>query len=664
MRGFKFAAFDGLCADLSDEELQLKWQHYTRALTSASTSTTVAILAAGPTGGVSMIGAMIAGPLLHNARKKRAIVGRHMLSRGLEPETRSKDIYVPLAIGSAVGAATMGLGSVGAEALAVDAIIDKTVGKVVLHTALDVAATAGEEKHLRHEHRKEQRKRSEGLLLRPSRSFVQETQTDTEYKAAVPLRPSRSFVVDCEYVPYRPEPVQQQLSVPPSFVDGRYSDSEYTMVGALRSSSSVAHWDDQVYEVPQSQRDQNETSVTSSRAVMEKYPLVWEYITSSNVTGQSSPIDAGGDASMFSGLFESFDEDTLEALERDLEQAVEDMDTAGVNPFEDDANIAPPQKGRTFEEPSDLDNLVRRHSVRYTSKINRRSEVPSLFMNDNPSVIMEEAPPAYYLQEFAHRPECMDEKSTSARQYENAGSIHRSNSTSSLASYFNVSDMPPPSYEHLRHPSTVSAMSTAPSSYHRPSFSSASSVSTMSTVYGQPSSHSRTKPEYAASQLSASSWTSRATSSIYDRPEKDSYDQPISPRPKSEYARSDYSTTDSESSRTSTVTGKVSREYAPSEYPAVDSESAYSTTSRTSSIASRASRIASRVGSVASSTNQGLAKTKYLGLETATKVAVGGSLCLMGIRPSVQRKMLEKGKGKLSQAWERRHADDDYREYA
>lgn len=636
MRGFKFAEFDALCAELSDEELQLKWQHYTRTLTSASTSTTVSVLAAGPTGGVSMIGAMIAGPLLHNARKKRQMVGRHMRSRGLEPDTRAKDVYVPLAIGGTVGAATMGVGSIGAEALAVDLIADKTVAKVILHTALDVGVTAGEEKHLRHEHKKEQRQLGTSLL-RPSRSFVEETRADTEYTLPGSLRPSRSFVVEGSQSPFQPmERTQQQqdaLLFRPSRsrMEDTHLDFEYTMAGALRSSASVISKHDQDYhngQLPTKQSDQADKSTLSTRLFEEKYPLIYEYITSSNVSGQLGSARVGIDVSMLSGVFESFDDATLDELERDLEQAVEDMDAAYADqpevPVENAGGNGPHRTTRTFEEPSHLDNLVRRHSVLYTSNATRRSV--------GPSILMHEAPPAYGAHDFADIPELGDRKAWYAHQYKDAGSIFRSSSTSTLDSVSSDSTMPP-RYDHLRHPSTASSMSTTSSSYHRPSLSSASSMSTIPTSYDR-TTPCRSLSEYststAKSHSSASSWTSGVDSGICPGSGKDKHDPPTSPKPVSEYPQSEYS-----------VAGSLSR----------------------FSVASRTSTVVSRASSVASSTHQGLAKTKYLGLETATKLAVGGSLCLVGVRPSVQRKMLDKAKGKFSEAKVTRHADDDYKDY-
>lgn len=620
MRGFKFAEFDALCADLSDEELQLKWQHYTRALTSASTSTSVAVLAAGPTGGVSIIGAMIAGPLLHNARRKRQMVGRHMRSRGLEPETRRKDVLVPMAIGGAVGAATMGVGSIGAEALAVDAVVDKTVAKVVLHTALDVGATAGEERHLKHELKKERRRLAAGGAgLRPSKSFVAgETEVDPEVRlAGQRLRPSRSFVLDDGQLLFQPPRTQQQLVVPPlrqrrSSTSDTVLDPEYTMAGALASSSSVADEDDQVNQVPEKQRYQPyrpDAMTTSPKIFVERYPLISEYITSSDVLGEASAAHSGVDATMLAGLFESFDEETLAELERDLEQAIEDMDSATVvddqaaEHAHDAESAETEHAGRTFEEPADTDRLIKRHSVMYTSKVKRRSEIPSMYMG--------EAPPAYSVASSSQQYEPTDSKTEGGPREKDTYSLSRLERTSTMASASSVQTMPP-TYEDSLYSATMSSTSAASSSYHQ---STSASVSSYQTHPG----YARSTSEYS-SLSSADSWTSNVTSSTY--------------KGKRPVSRDDASSIYSESD-VSTV--------APS-------ESGFSTVSRTSTLASRAS-------SVASSTHQGLAKTNYLGLETATKLAIGGSLCLVGVRPSVQRKMLDKAKGKISDAREARRAE-------
>lgn len=97
-----------------------------------------------------MIGAMIAGPLIHNARKNRQIIEHHMGIRGIEPETRNKDIYGPMGFSAVLGGATTGVGSIGAELLAVD-----TMTKIASHAAIDAGVTAAEDKHSQREHDKE-----------------------------------------------------------------------------------------------------------------------------------------------------------------------------------------------------------------------------------------------------------------------------------------------------------------------------------------------------------------------------------------------------------------------------------------------------------------------------------------------------------------------------
>lgn len=97
MPGYKtLKRFDTLCIDMTDEDLQLRWQHYTRALFSSATSTVVALVALGPTNGISAIGIVISGPFLWNAFVKRRIVHRHMAGRGIIPHTRKRDMFVPI----------------------------------------------------------------------------------------------------------------------------------------------------------------------------------------------------------------------------------------------------------------------------------------------------------------------------------------------------------------------------------------------------------------------------------------------------------------------------------------------------------------------------------------------------------------------------------------
>lgn len=88
---------------------------------------------------------------------------------------------------------------------------------------------------------------------------------------------------------------------------------------------------------------------------------------------------------------------------------------------------------------------------------------------------------------------------------------------------------------------------------------------------------------------------------------------------------------------------------------------------------------------MALSAHESMKKVGYLGLEPATKLAIGGSLLMVGVRPSVQRKYLDKAKGKMGlhveekggngfmgmgkefgkakEKQRRADADDDYRDY-
>src|SRR5690554_593637 len=62
---FDFEAYDAKCRGLTPEELQREWQHYTRLISGASTSTAVSGLAIPLTLGVSVIGVGMAAPAIH-----------------------------------------------------------------------------------------------------------------------------------------------------------------------------------------------------------------------------------------------------------------------------------------------------------------------------------------------------------------------------------------------------------------------------------------------------------------------------------------------------------------------------------------------------------------------------------------------------------------------
>ncbi|KAK4104426.1 hypothetical protein N658DRAFT_397637, partial [Parathielavia hyrcaniae] len=160
---FNFTEYDTKCAGLSPEELQLEWQHYTRLISGASTSTAVSGLAIPLTCGVSLIGVGMAAPAIHNARKKREIIEKHLQRLGATHETRKRDVLGSMAFSGTIGVVTLGVGSLGADAVAqagaehgICAIAEnETAIKIVTHAALDGAGMALEHEYTHHKQEKE-----------------------------------------------------------------------------------------------------------------------------------------------------------------------------------------------------------------------------------------------------------------------------------------------------------------------------------------------------------------------------------------------------------------------------------------------------------------------------------------------------------------------------
>ncbi|KAI0998245.1 hypothetical protein K3495_g9950 [Podosphaera aphanis] len=154
---FDFVAYKAKCDALTTEELQLEWQNYTRQLTSGATMTATSVLFSPLTSGISLIGLGISVPQLHNARKKRKIVGNKMLSQGAEPHTRRRDIAIPAASSVACAALTFGLappvaGVIGGEAGA------KGVEYIISHATLDALWAVLDETRSACQHKRAQRK--------------------------------------------------------------------------------------------------------------------------------------------------------------------------------------------------------------------------------------------------------------------------------------------------------------------------------------------------------------------------------------------------------------------------------------------------------------------------------------------------------------------------
>ncbi|KAG9251046.1 uncharacterized protein F5Z01DRAFT_628400 [Emericellopsis atlantica] len=163
---FDFQKYDEKCRGLTPEELQREWQHYTRLITGAATSTTVSGLAIPLTAGVSTIGVALAAPAIHNARKKREIIERHLTRHSASHVTRKRDVLSGVAVSGTIGVMTLGVASMGADTIAahgaehgISAIIEnETAVKVVTHAALDGAGLGVEHVHTNHVRRKEAQK--------------------------------------------------------------------------------------------------------------------------------------------------------------------------------------------------------------------------------------------------------------------------------------------------------------------------------------------------------------------------------------------------------------------------------------------------------------------------------------------------------------------------
>ncbi|KAJ6256260.1 hypothetical protein Dda_9096 [Drechslerella dactyloides] len=160
---FDFKKYDEKCAAMSPEELQLQWEHYTRLISGAATSTAVSGVALPLTMGVSAVGVALAAPAIHNARKKREIIERHLNRHGTTHVTRKRDVLTSVAISGTIGVVTMGASSIAADAVTnhaaeygIQQVLENELAvKVGTHVAFDAAAMAGEHAHTSHKRKKE-----------------------------------------------------------------------------------------------------------------------------------------------------------------------------------------------------------------------------------------------------------------------------------------------------------------------------------------------------------------------------------------------------------------------------------------------------------------------------------------------------------------------------
>lgn len=738
-RGFKFDEFDALCGGLDGEQLQLKWQHYTRALSAASTSTAVATLAAGPTGGVSMIGAMIAGPLIHNARKKRQIIEHHMVIRGIEPETRNKDIYGPMGFSAVLGGATMGVGSLGAELLAVD-----TMTKIASHAAIDAGVTAAEDKHSQREHEKEMQKAdaqlvrantapvsqvvptnpsigqvllnhtksmptslgatANGLIASAARLKAEKYPLLKEYltSVAVHSRGSPSKATSREGGPRAP--------FPPVTTQNYGSDPASASLVSARGTTFIAELEDtspssatsrepvELDSTPRSAPSELDSCIISplsppgsaSQWASPHPSFVSELEDTSSPGSSTFPASSGsselsGDAdTIMSSLLEAIDETTLSELEADLECAVVEMDNpeAWASSVEKEAGAggastpATRRMSRTFELPSDLDSLVRRHSTRFTHRASQRGN----------SV-------RYSQYSFLEGEDKLNTASVRIlRKPVSQATLHTTASSTYLPASSQDGTKAKPIEEQL-HPQPLRRVASNASSLPAYSAIDAASAPVGKITHNTTEQHS---PSHSARSRQTEAWV-------------DQKRQTVDPITHSRHPSSLPFSPNNAFSSTGEWLADETPQYRPQDHDlhtrqqqgeiCRDATAGHDATAddgtngmynrplelRHQASSGSASSTKSRAGSLALSAHESMKKVGYLGLEPATKLAIGGSLLMVGVRPSVQRKYLDKAKGKMGlhveekggngfmgmgkefgkarEKQKRADADDDYRDY-
>ncbi|KAH7010895.1 uncharacterized protein B0I36DRAFT_207267, partial [Microdochium trichocladiopsis] len=156
---FDFKAYDAKCAGMTPPELQKEWEHYTRLIAGGGTSTAIAGLAIPLTAGISTIGVALAALGIHNSRRKREIIERHLQRHGTTHKTRKRDVLVSMVFSGTVGVVTLGVGSAGADSIVQNGaehglVLCDTAVKTATHVALDGAGMALEHAHTSHKKKK------------------------------------------------------------------------------------------------------------------------------------------------------------------------------------------------------------------------------------------------------------------------------------------------------------------------------------------------------------------------------------------------------------------------------------------------------------------------------------------------------------------------------
>jgi hypothetical protein len=173
---FNYIEFDSKCATATEAELQNQWENYTRQISGGSTSTAVSILAAPLTIGVSLVGLVLSTPRIHNARKKREIIEKHLQALGSTHHTRKRDVFGPMALSGGIGLLSLGIAPPGAESIVevgvtngICAIVaNQAAVEAVAHVAVDGVGAGVEELEHKRKEKKERKKlnRDQAAMLR------------------------------------------------------------------------------------------------------------------------------------------------------------------------------------------------------------------------------------------------------------------------------------------------------------------------------------------------------------------------------------------------------------------------------------------------------------------------------------------------------------------
>lgn len=663
MRGYKFVEFDAQCSELDADQLQLKWQHYTRALSAASTSTAVSTLTTRPTGAISMIGAMIAGPLIHNASKKRDIVQRHMESKGSAPDTRNEGIYGPAALSEMPGRASAGVGSVRAEAQALD-----TVTELVSHVVLDGALAKAENKHMA--------RGPSGRIPGHQQQLVRAGSTPTTMSAASVVGNGKNAEVLLKHANTLPTSLgatangliasasrmtAEKYPLLKEYISSVATHSKSYMSlrkpGGNGLSPAGRNWtepatrsevDSDPLPVEASSRTATQSS-SSQKSVRRTFIAELEgdsYYSQSLVSpigssisemdgdfdhGSVSPCETTysqceleGDH-VFDNLLNSMDETAISEIEQELELAIQEMDDTTTG-FEDNIDK---RISRTFLNPTDLDTIVRRQSTRYNKRCSIRDSQYSF--DDSRSTINQAAvAPLRSPRSFSgglHLVEVRDQKTSDSPHGDmvKGGSEPPSPTDTILPAYAETDPGSAPE---------VCVTDGSSPSVPLPSHSGRYDTNEKQLVASMPPPYIR-GGGLAHSESSASNASSSRL--IMSDPTS------------TELVVRDASTADTASEVMSNGSWALSSSSRPLEVEFVESTSP----------------APNKIGQRALSVHNGMKKVGYLGLEPAVKIAVGGSLLLMGVRPSVQRKMLDKAKSKIGmpEKGKKNDEDDDYMDY-